>query len=264
MPWRRRHGPRFGRFFEEWVEDGQSDGSVPDVGSSETDSEHTEEQHELLNGGFGRALYCGYYRPMSEYHACPNEASAQRYRCRLCQVICCKEFCLARQNGVCRHCKKAWPGMEELEEKANTLKQRLLASRARKSASESDYMEPMPKTMLRPTTKPMPKAMMCASRIPVGLVGGNVSFGNSSASTDPAIPASLGCSYTLPHHNRQRSRSGSPASNLVGLCPICFERPRNHCLVPCGHRMCLQCGELCLPICPQCRGDCTQCIRVWD
>ena len=246
MPWRRRHGLRFGRFFEEWVEDGQSDGSVPDVGSSETDSENTEER---------RARYCGYYRPMSEYHACPNDSSAQRYRCRLCKVICCKEFCLARQNGVCRHCREAWPGvLEELEEKANTLKQRLLASRARKSASAPDYLEPMPKTMLRPTTKPMPNAM-CQSPIPVGLVGGNVSFGGSSASTD---------SYTLPHHNRQRSRSGSPASNLVGSCPICFERPRNHCLVPCGHRMCLQCGELCLPICPQCRGTCTQCIRVFD
>ena len=252
------------------MEDGQSDGSVPDVGSSETDSEHTEEQHELHM----RALHCGYYRPMSQAHACPNDSSAQRYRCRFCQVICCKEFCLARQNGVCRHCKEAWPGvLEELEEKANTLKQRLLASplgptsKARggsssgaaplgptcKSAS-APAVEPIPKTMPRPTTKPMPNAK-CQSRIPVDTVGGNVSFGGSSASTD---------SYTLPHHNRQRSRSRSPASNLVGSCPICFERPRNHCLVPCGHRMCLQCGLLCLPICPQCRGDCTLCIRVWD
>ena len=236
------------------MEDGQSDGSVPDVGSSETDSEHTEEQHELLNDGLGRALYCGYYG-----NACPNDSSAQRYRCRLCQVICCKELCLARQNGVCKHCNKAWPGFEDLEAKANRLKQRLLAgpiskARARNSAS-APAVEPMPKTMPRPTTKPMPNAM-CQSRIPVGLVGGNVSFGGSSASTYD--------SYTLPHHNNQRSRSRSPASNLVGSCPICFERPRNHCLVPCGHRMCLQCGLLCLPICPQCRGDCTQCIRVWD
>ena len=247
MPrWRRRHGLRFGRFFEEWVEDGQSDGSVPDVGSSETDSEHPEER---------RALHCGYYRPMSEHHACPNDSSAQRYRCRLCQVICCKEFCLARQRGVCKHCKEAWPGvLEELEERANTLKERLLASRARKRWWAPQEPMPMPKTMPRPTTKPMPNAM-CQSRIPVGLVGGNVSFGGSSASTD---------SYTLPHHNRQRSRSRSPASNFVGSCPICFERPSNHCLVPCGHRMCLQCGLLCLPTCPQCRGACTQCIRVWD
>ena len=234
------------------MEDGQSDGSVPDVGSSETDSENTEER---------RARYCGYYRPMSEYHACPNDSSAQRYRCRLCQVICCKEFCLARQRDVCKHCKEAWPGvLEELEERANTLKERLLAKRARKRWWATQEPMPMPKTMPRPTTKPMPKAMhgsqeLRQSRIPVGLVGGNVSFGGSSASTD---------SYTLPHHNRQRSRSRSPASNFVGSCPICFERPRNHCLVPCGHRMCLQCGLLCLPICPQCRGDCTLCIRVWD
>ena len=247
MPWRRRHGLSFGRFFEEWVEDGQSDGSVPDVGSSETDSENTEER---------RARYCGYYRPMSEYHACPNDSSAQRYRCRLCKVICCKEFCLARQNGVCRHCREAWPGvLEELEEKANKLKQRLIARGGSSSgaaplgptckSASAPAAEPIPKTMPRPTTKPMPK---CQSRIPVG---GNVSFGGSSASTD---------SYT----NRQRSRSGSPASNLVGSCPICLERPRNHCLVPCGHRMCSQCGLLCLPICPQCRAYCTQCIRVWD
>ena len=255
MPWRRRRAHVFGRFFEEWVEDGQSEGSVPDVGSSDTDIEHTEEQHELLNDGLGRALYCGYYRSR-----CPNDSSEQRYRCRLCKVLCCNEACLARQNGVCRHCKAAWPGMQEaLEEKAKNLKQKLLDAgwRARllqHMRAGAPAVEPTPKTMPRPTTKPMPKAT-CQSRIPVGLVGGNVSFGGSSASTD---------SYTLPHHNRQRSRSRSPASNFVGSCPICFERPRNHCLVPCGHRMCLQCGLLCLPTCPQCRGACTQCIRVWD
>ena len=193
---------------------------------------------------------------MSEYHACPNDSSAQRYRCRLCKVICCKEFCLARQNGVCRHCREAWPGvLEELEEKANKLKQRLIARGGSSSgaaplgptckSASAPAAEPIPKTMPRPTTKPMPK---CQSRI---LVGGNVSFGGSSASTD---------SYT----NRQRSRSRSPASNLVGTCPICLERPKDHCFVPCGHRVCLQCGLSCLPKCPQCRGNCTQTIRVWD
>ena len=69
---------------------------------------------------------------------------------------------------------------------------------------------------------------------------------------------------SLRHHNRQHSRSRSPASNPVGSCPICLERPKDHCLVPCGHRTCLQCGSRCLPICPQCRGTCTQCMRVFD
>ena len=205
MPWRRRHdGLRFGRFFEEWVEDGQSDGSVPDVGSSETDSEHTEEQHELHM----RALHCGYYRPMSQAHACPNDSSAQRYRCRLCKVICCKEFCLARQNGVCRHCREAWP----------------IVGRCFTTVGLPAYM-------------------------------------GSSGSSGSAVDR---IGNSLRPHSRQRSRSRSPASNLVGSCTICHERPKNHCLVPCGHRVCLQCGLRCLPICPQCRGTCTLCIRVWD
>ena len=118
------------------MEDGQSDGSVPDVGSSETDSEHPEER---------RALHCGYYRPMSEHHACPNDSSAQRYRCRLCQVICCKEFCLARQRGVCKHCKEAWPGeLEELEEERrerNREIERIIIGMRRKMAKKDAQLK---------------------------------------------------------------------------------------------------------------------------
>ena len=249
MPWRRRHAHVFGRFFE--VEDGQSEGSVPDVGSSDTDSNYTEAQLELLNDGWGRALYCGYYRSR-----CPNDSSEQRYRCRLCKVLCCKEACLARQNGVCRHCKAAWPGVQEaLEEKAKNLKQKLLASRLSQQArARASAFAPAVESMPKPD-RDNPYTNWNECEPAVGFVGGNVSFGGSSSSSD---------NYTLPHHMRQRSRSRSPASNLVGTCPICLERPKNHCFVPCGHRVCWQCGLSCLPTCPQCRGNCTQTIRVWD
>ncbi len=200
MPrWRRRHGHLIGRFFEEWVEDGQSEGSVPDVGSSDTDSDGG------IIGGWGRQLYCGYRS------RCGNDTSEQRYRWRICKVLCCEEDCLARPNGVCRHCKEAWP----------------------------DASWNLPEFL------------------PEEFFGSVASSGGSSGSSDRI-------GNTLPHHNRQRSRSRSPASNLVGSCPICLERPKDHCLVPCGHRTCLQCGSRCLPICPQCRGTCTQCMRVFD
>ena len=107
------------------MEDGQSEGSVPDEGSSDTDSKYTEAQLELVyNHGWERAFYCGYYRGR-----CRNYSSRQQHRCRLCKVLCCKEACLARENGVCRHCRAAWPGVvEALEEKAENLKQKLLGS----------------------------------------------------------------------------------------------------------------------------------------
>ena len=185
----------------------EGEGSVPDVNSTATDSEHTDEELATLVGGWGRALYCGYYRSR-----CPNDSSEQRYRCRLCKVLCCKEACLARQNGVCRHCKAAWPGVyEALEEKANNLKQKLLGSglsqqaRARASAS-APAVEPMPKP---DRDNPYINWNQCEPA--VGFVSGNVSVGGSSSSSDD---------YTLPHHMRQRSRSRSPASNLVGTCPI--------------------------------------------
>ena len=249
MPWRRRRGLACGSFYREWVEDGQSEGSVPDEGSSDTDSKYTEAQLELVyNHGWERAFYCGYYRGR-----CRNYSSRQQHRCRLCKVLCCKEACLARENGVCRHCRAAWPGVvEALEEKAENLKQKLLGSslaRARASAS-APAVESMPKP---DRDNPYINWQECAPA--VGFVGGNVSFGGSSSSSD---------NYTLPHHMHQRSRSRSPAINGVGTCPICLERPKNHCFVPCGHRVCLQCGLSCLPICPQCRGTCTQTIRVWD
>ena len=59
MPWPRRHGRLIGSFID--VEDGQSEGSVPDVNSAASDSEHTEEELATLNDGSGRASYCGYW-----------------------------------------------------------------------------------------------------------------------------------------------------------------------------------------------------------
>ena len=199
MPWPRRHGRLIGSFID--VEDGQSEGSVPYVNSEASDSEHTEEELATLNGGWGRASYCGYWKKR-----CDNDESQQRYRCRLCKVLCCSESCLQQANGICRHCREAWP----------IVGRRLQA-----------------------------------------LQGFSSSSGSSVSMFDRI-------DNTLSHHDRQRSRSRSPASNLVGSCPICRERPKNHCLVPCGHRVCMQCGLRCLPICPQCRGTCTQCMRVFD
>ena len=102
MPWPRKHGPLIGSFID--VEDGQTEGSVPDVNSTASDSEHTEEELATLNDGWGRASYCGYWKKR-----CDNDESQQRYRCRLCRVLCCSESCLVEPNGVCEHCRKAWP-----------------------------------------------------------------------------------------------------------------------------------------------------------
>ena len=99
MPWPRKHGPLIGSFID--VEDGQTDGSVPGVNSDASESELTDEEHLTFNGGWGRFNYCGYYK------RCDTDESQQRYRCRLCFVLCCKEACLAGPNGVCRHCTKA-------------------------------------------------------------------------------------------------------------------------------------------------------------
>jgi hypothetical protein len=217
MPWNRRRGRLIGSF----VAESEGEGSVPDVGSTATDSEDTEGELDRLNGGYGRALYCGYYRAR-----CHNDASQQRYRCRLCFVLCCKEACLAGPNGVCRHCTKAWPNAQNWLTASDPYKTLSLSSQHR--------------TQLR----------SFGSDARNGRFSNTVhhgSFGNS-----------------LRHHSGQRSRSRSHASNLVGSCPICEERPKDHCLVPCGHRTCLQCGSRCLPICPLCRGTCTQCIRVLD
>ena len=52
MSWSRRHGRLIGSFVGN-VEDGESEGSVPDEGSSDTDSEHTEEELDRLNDGWG-------------------------------------------------------------------------------------------------------------------------------------------------------------------------------------------------------------------
>ena len=52
MSWSRRHGRLIGSFVGD-VEDGESEGSVPDEGSSDTDSEHTEEELDRLNDGWG-------------------------------------------------------------------------------------------------------------------------------------------------------------------------------------------------------------------
>ena len=195
MPWNRRRGRLIGSF----VAESEGEGSVPDVGSTATDSEDTEGELDRLNGGYGRALYCGYYRAR-----CHNDASQQRYRCRLCRVLCCSESCLVEPNGVCEHCRKAWP-----------------------NASWNFSQEEA-----------------------------RLGFFGSSGSSGSAVDR---IGNSLRPHSRQRSRSRSPASNLVGSCPICHERPR-----PCGHRVCMQCGLRCLPICPQCRGTCTQCMRVFD
>ena len=182
----------------------EGEGSVPDVNSTATDSEHTDEELATLVGGWGRALYCGYWSKR-----CPNDASQQRYRCRLCKVLCCSESCLVEPNGVCEQCREAWPN-----------------------------------------------ASWNFSQEEAGL-GFFVSSGSSGSAVDRI-------GNSLRPHSRQHSRSRSPASNPVGSCPICLERPKDHCLVPCGHRTCLQCGSRCLPICPQCRGTCTQCMRVFD
>ena len=94
----------------ERLEDGnQSEGSVPDANHSESsDSEHTLVEHGQLNGGRGRALYCGYYN-MHSIKGCPNESSRQRHRCRYCDILCCVERCIVGPNGICRQCKRAWP-----------------------------------------------------------------------------------------------------------------------------------------------------------
>ena len=184
MPWPRRHGRLTGSFID--VEDGQSEGSVPYVNSEASDSEHTEEELATLNGGWGRASYCGYWKKR-----CDNDFSQQRYRCRLCRVLCCSESCLVEPNGVCEHCRKAWP-----------------------NASWNFSQEEA-----------------------------RLGFFGSSGSSGSAVDR---IGNSLRPHSRQRSRSRSPASNLVGSCPICHERPR-----PCGHRVCMQCGLRCLPICPQ-------------
>ena len=133
---------------------------------------------------------------------------------------------MARQNGVCRHCKAAWPGVQEaLEEKAKNLKQKLLASRLSQQArARASAFAPAVESMPKPD-RDNPYTNWNECEPAVGFVRGNVSFGGSSSSSD---------NYTLPHHMRQRSRSRSSASNLVGTCPICFERPKNHCFVPCG------------------------------
>ena len=35
-------------------------------------------------------------------------------------------------------------------------------------------------------------------------------------------------------------------AKMSQLCNICFESDRRHCLVPCGHLMCLSCCERCI------------------
>ena len=108
MPWRRRHAPEIGTF-ERLEEGNQSEGSVPDANRSESsDSEHTLEEHGQLNGGRGRALYCGYYN-MHSLSGCPNDSSRQRYLCRFCDILCCVERCIEGPTGLCRQCKRAWP-----------------------------------------------------------------------------------------------------------------------------------------------------------
>ena len=108
MPWRRRHAREIGTFVR-LEESNQSEGSVPDADHSESsDSEHTLAEHGQLNGGRGRALYCGYYN-MHSIKGCPNESSRQRHKCRFCDVVCCVERCIVGPNGICRQCKRAWP-----------------------------------------------------------------------------------------------------------------------------------------------------------
>ena len=159
---------------------------------------------------------------------------------------------------------------EALKKTSEELKQRLLGSRLRQQQQAQQR-----ESELKATEKRMPRrkkalesapAHVCPADRAIAEVwdfwpeeAGLGSFGSSGSSGSSDRIAN-----TLPHHNRQHSRSRCPARNLVGTCPICLERPQNHCLVPCGHRVCLQCGLSCLPICPLCRGTCTQCIRVWD
>ena len=61
---------------------------------------------EKHNGGYGIALYCGYFGG-----PCHNDASERRRRCSLCQVKCCTEACIRNHpnnKSVCRHCTQAW------------------------------------------------------------------------------------------------------------------------------------------------------------
>ena len=58
----------------------------------------------LYNGGYGLALYCGYYS------SCPNDASERLLKCDVCEVACCVEWCLkdVLSVKVCRHCRQTW------------------------------------------------------------------------------------------------------------------------------------------------------------
>ena len=82
MPWNRRRGRLIGSF----VAESEGEGSVPDVGSTATDSEDTEGELDRLNGGYGRALYCGYYRAR-----CHNDASQSG------TVVDCASYCAVRR-----------------------------------------------------------------------------------------------------------------------------------------------------------------------
>lgn len=50
----------------------------------------------------------------------------------------------------------------------------------------------------------------------------------------------------------------------ANLCKICFMRPVNATLVPCGHRFCYECANKMKKECPLCRKAFTQVIKTYD
>jgi hypothetical protein len=92
------------------------------------------------------------------------------------------------------------------------------------------------------------------------LTAGPVS-GNEQASMQSTLVQGTACSVSLKGKEKYSPTEESGNESLESApCCICFDNPKNAALVPCGHRMCVDCSV----IVKEKRGGCPVCNRPID
>jgi hypothetical protein len=191
------------------IEDNQSEGSVPDANLSETDSEHTAEEHG--HDGWGRARYCGYYKQTID--GCPNESSRQRYRCRFCEVLCCVERCIVGPTGICRQCKRAWPNETNGGLFADPVADGFCLRGSSRSVDIGDKGKGKDKG--RRSCSRSPNRRLVVVKLPTGQ---SITFQGGPSTTIRYIKAQIAMRIGLPSHNQALLQSLPDGATLADLC----------------------------------------------